>query len=164
MSQAWQAFSAYESTRKQRILDYDGFSWCCLHGGANSGTYWKPLTDESCRAKLAFYTNRMGFQRVLAGSANVDVVYGPHDAISPVVLNLGEARTVSLTVEARNMKGKVVFTKRYENVRLSEGRTATSLAPFTPKGLKPGYYAVEYRCGGVNGVGSDNRKKCMFHD
>ena len=144
-SQAWQAFSAYESTRKQRILDYDGFSWCCLHGGANSGTYWKPITDESCRAKLAFYTNRMGFQRVLAGSANVDVAYGPHDAITPVILNLGEARTVSLTVEVRNMKGKAVFTKQYENVRLPEGRTTSALAPFVPKGLKTGYYAVEYR-------------------
>ena len=42
-SQAWQAFSAYEAMKKQRILDYDGFSWCCLHGGANSGTYKKTV-------------------------------------------------------------------------------------------------------------------------
>jgi hypothetical protein len=144
-SQAWQAFSAHESTKKQRLLDYDGFSWCCLHGGANSGTYWKPLTDESCRAKLAFYANRMVFQRVLAGSANVDVAYGPRDTIAPVVLNLGEARTVSVTVEVKNLSGKVVSSKRYENVRLAAGRTVTALEPFAPGKLKTGYYAVEYR-------------------
>ncbi len=144
-SQAWQAFSAYESTKKQRLLDYDGFSWCCLHGGPNSGTYWKPLTDESCRAKLAFYANRMAFQPVLAGSANVDAAYGPHDMISPVVLNLGEARTVTVAIEVRNMKGKTVFSRKHGNVSLLGGRTSTALAPFAPGKLKPGYYAVEYK-------------------
>src|SRR5690606_4259467 len=45
LSQAWQAFSAYEAIRKKRWLGYDGFAWCTLRGGGNNGTYMKPLTD-----------------------------------------------------------------------------------------------------------------------
>ena len=54
-SQAWQAFAAWESMKKQILLGYDGFSWCCLHGGANMGTYQKPLIDNLRHPKLAFY-------------------------------------------------------------------------------------------------------------
>ncbi len=65
-SQAWQAFSAWESMKKQRLCDYDGFSWCCLHGGPNMGTYRKPLVDCLDHAKLSYYVNRMIFQKVVA--------------------------------------------------------------------------------------------------
>ncbi|MCK4815808.1 glycosyl hydrolase family 2, partial [bacterium] len=143
-SQGWQAFSAYESMRKQRILDYDGFSWCCLHGGANTATYKKPLIDCCDCAKLAFYTNKMIFQRVLAGSNNVDVVYGPDDVISPVIINLGDAKTVELTILVRKTNKEVVDKKTYSNVNLSEGRTVTSLPDFNPAFPSKGYYAIEY--------------------
>ncbi|HKK61449.1 MAG TPA: hypothetical protein VJ951_02745, partial [Bacteroidales bacterium] len=56
-SQGWQAFSAWESMKWQRMYDIDGFSWCCLHGGPNSGTYRKPLIDAMGHAKLSFYIN-----------------------------------------------------------------------------------------------------------
>jgi hypothetical protein len=76
-SQAWQAFSAWEAIKKMRFLDYDGFSWCCLPGGANSVTYKKPLIDYTGVAKLAWHVNKMVFQKTVAGSHDVDVVYGP---------------------------------------------------------------------------------------
>jgi len=87
-SQAWQAFSAWESMKKQRILDYDGFSWCCLHGGPNMGTYKKPLIDALGFAKLSYHVNKMIFQRTVAGSNNVDVVYSLADSIHLVIMSL----------------------------------------------------------------------------
>jgi hypothetical protein len=66
-SQAWQAFSAYESMRKQRIYDIDGFSWCNLHEGPGSGTYRKPVTDAYCNAKIAFLQIKWLFREFLPG-------------------------------------------------------------------------------------------------
>lgn len=143
-SQAWQAFSAYESMKKQRILDYDGFSWCCLHGGANCVTYKKPLIDFLGHAKLAWHTNKMAFQRILAGSNDVDVVYGPNDMISPVIMNLGPARTVDLKIVIRDTEHRMADAKAYHDIRLPAGRTLTALPDYKPKSLPKGYYAVEY--------------------
>ena len=143
-SQAWQAFSAYESMKKQRILDYDGFSWCCLHGGANNGTYKKPLIDCLGHAKLAFYTNKMAFQRILAASNNVDIVYGPDDQIHPVIINLGDTKSVDLTIAVRNMEARTVDTRTYRDIRLSPGRIVVPLAPFKPDFSSKGHYAIEY--------------------
>jgi hypothetical protein len=143
-SQAWQAFSAYESMKKQRILDYDGFNWCCLHGGLFTVNYHKPLLDYYGHAKLGYYANRMVFQRTMAGSGDVDVVYGSKDYVSPVVLNLGEQRIVDLLVEIKNMRYEVVGSTRYENIKLPAGRTVTNLPAFTPEFPDKGHYGIEY--------------------
>ena len=90
-SQAWQALSAYESYRKKRWLDYDGMTWCPLRGGGNTATYMKPLVDYRNHAKLAYHALGMVFQDVLAGSRNVDLVYGPDDTVPVMVLNLGSS-------------------------------------------------------------------------
>ncbi len=149
-SQAWQAFSAWESMKKQRLLGYDGFSWCCLHGGANMGTYKKPLIDCLGHAKLAFYTNGMIFQQVVAGSNNVDVVYGPNDSIGPVIMNLGDARSVNLTVQIKGVSGEAVDTKEYGNIELPKGRTITELDAFIPEVEIDGLYVVEYTISEIN--------------
>ncbi len=103
-SQTWQAFSSWESMKKQRQLDYDGFSWCNLHGGPNSVTYKKPLIDFHGHAKLAYWTNKMVYQKTVAGSADVNVVYGPEDLVKPVIINLPvinhEARISCLCTQA----------------------------------------------------------------
>ena len=143
-SQAWHAFSAWEAMKKQRILDYDGFSWCCLHGGTNMGTYKKPLIDCLGYAKLAYHANTMIFQPTVAGSDNVDVVYGPNDEIRPVIMNLGKARSVNLTVTIKSIDGEVVATKEYRGIELAGGRTLTTLGAFHPDIKSEGTYAVEY--------------------
>jgi hypothetical protein len=143
-SQAWQAFSAYESMRKQRWMDVDGFSWCCLHGGPNTVTYKKPIIDYLGHAKLAFYANRMLFQKVLGGSGDVDVVYGPDDVIKPIILNLGEERSVTLDILVKNTRGEVVDRRSYDNVSLEKGRTVIQLDAFKPDFPDEGYFAVEY--------------------
>lgn len=137
-SQAWQAFSAWESMKKQRYIDYDGFSWCCLHGGPNSVTYKKPIIDFLDHAKLAFWTNKMIFQ------PTVDVVYGPADQITPVIMHLGEEKTVDLSVVVKDLEGKTLASKDYNSVALKKGRNKTVLDAWDFKAPGEGYYVVEY--------------------
>ena len=67
-SQGFQAFSAYESMRKQIWHGVDGFSWCTIEGGANGGTYEKPLLDPMGYAKLAWYIHKLFSTEIIAGS------------------------------------------------------------------------------------------------
>ncbi|GAF78087.1 unnamed protein product, partial [marine sediment metagenome] len=83
-------------------------------------------------------------QRVLAGSNDVDVVYGPGDVISPVIINLGNAREVELKILVRNTDKEIVDSKVYSNVKLPAGRTVTSLPDFKPAFPLEGHYAIEY--------------------
>lgn len=143
-SQAWQAFSAYEAIRKMRWLDYDGFAWCTLRGGGNSATYQKPLIDYYGHAKMSFHTVKMAYQPVLAGSENVDVVYGPGDKTPVIVMNLGKEKRVSVLVVLRDMDGKQVASKTYPDVTLPAGRSFTKLPAWQHDLPTTGYYAVEY--------------------
>ncbi|MBQ7180091.1 MAG: glycosyl hydrolase family 2 [Bacteroidaceae bacterium] len=129
-SQAYQAFGAWESMKMQILWGTSGFSWCSLESGPNMFTYLKPLVDPFCVPKLAFHANRMAFQRLWAGSDDVDTVYGPDDTIRPVIFNLDEACTVTLTVELQNAKGRTLEKKTFKNVQVPAGRSVTRLEPF----------------------------------
>ena len=143
-SQAWQAFSAWEAMKKMRCLDYDGFSWCCLHGGANSVTYKKPLIDFTGHAKLAWHVNRMVFQHTVAGTGNVDVAIGPEDRIEPVVINWDDEKKVDLTVRVLDIEQREVASHVYKDVELEGGRNVKMLDGFKPPGMKEGYYFLVF--------------------
>ena len=143
-SQAWQAFSAYESMKKQIWNGVAGFSWCTIEGGANSGTYEKPLLDPFGHAKLAWHIHKMLTQPVLAGSDNVDTVYGPEDTITPSVFNLGPARVVDLTVTVKTPDGKVVDRHTFSGLHLEGGRSVLKLPAFRPKLPPDGFCVIEY--------------------
>jgi len=143
-SQGWQAFSAWESMKKQVFLGYDGFSWCTLHGGANMGTYKKPLIDNLGHAKLAFYTNKMVFQSTWIGSDDVDVVYGPEDNICPEVNHIGETEKVDVIISLKTIKGKTIDEKKFKGVTLQGGHSFTKLKEFRFKRVPEGVYAIEY--------------------
>ncbi|GAA5221033.1 hypothetical protein GCM10025777_16630 [Membranihabitans marinus] len=144
-SQAWQAFSAWESMKKQMLLGYDGFSWCSLRGGANMGTYQKPLIDNLGHPKLAYYVNKMVFQRTWAGSDNVDVVYGPDDLITPVIHHLGESQNVNLTIRLLDEWGAEKDRSLFENIMLEAGRSITKLESFAFPFKGEGLYFIEYQ-------------------
>lgn len=143
-SQAWQAFSAWESMKKQILAGYDGFSWCCLHGGSNMGTYQKPLLDNDRHPKLAYYINKMVFQKTWAGSNNVDVVYGPNDKIYPVISNLGGGKKVDLEIELKSIDGKTIDRKLFKDIVLEEGHSFTRPDGFRFKNVKDGIYVINY--------------------
>ena len=144
-SQAWQAFSAYECVRKMRWLDYDGMSWCCMWGGPNMGTYQKTLVDALGNKKLSFYANRMGFQNVLAGSHDVDMVYGPGDKPEIIVMNLGDELKASVSLTVSDINGKTVYRHTYKGVRLKAGRTVTVLGTLNFPKLPDGFYFFKYQ-------------------
>jgi hypothetical protein len=143
-SQAWQAFSAYKSMRKQIWHGVAGFSWCTIEGGPNSGPYEKPLLDPLGRAKLAWYIHEMITQPVLAGSDNVDTVYGPTDTITPSVFNLGPARVVDVTMTVKTTDGRAVDERRFPGVHLEGGRSVLKLAALRPKLPAAGFCVIEY--------------------
>ncbi len=143
-SQAWQAFSAWESMKKQRILDYDGFSWCSLHGGPNSATYKKPIIDFEGHAKLGYWANKMIFQPTVAGSSNVDVVYGPDDELVPVIIHWGNSTKANLFISIKDAVGKDVFTKKVSDLQFDEGRTVYTLEALKPSVPEDGFYSVHY--------------------
>jgi hypothetical protein len=143
-SQAWQGFAAWEAMKKMRWLGYDGFSWCCLHGGPNSVTYKKPLIDFLGHAKIAWHVNKMIFQRSVAGSYDVDLVYGPQDEIVPVINHWGGDAGASLTVDIMNEAGDKVDTKTYPSVSLPEGRDKVVLDGWRPDFGGEGLYTIEY--------------------
>lgn len=143
-SQAWQAFSAFEAYKKKRWLDYDGLAWCTLHGGGNTATYQKPLIDFYGHAKLAYYAVKMALQNTLAGTHNVDMVYGPEDKVKPVIMHLGNEMVVDLVVNIQDLNGNVVASEKYVNVALESGRTVKTLAEFKPN-VEDGYYILIYK-------------------
>lgn len=143
-SQGWQAFSAYESMRKQILHGVAAFSWCTLEGGANSGTYEKPLLDPMGHAKLAWYIHKLLTQPLFAGSDNVDTVYGPDDKINPVIFHTGEPKTVTLTITVRETDGKVSDTLVIPNITLPAGQRVTRLDPVRLQFPGEGNCAIEY--------------------
>lgn len=144
-SQAFQAFSAWESMKLQTLAGVCGFSWCSLESGANMFTYQKPLVDCYYVPKLAFHANKMVFGRIWAASDDVDTVYGPSDMIRPVVFNLGDACLATLVVELCNEKGKVIERRTFKDVNVEAGRSVTRLEPFRFKTKKAGCYFVVYK-------------------
>ena len=143
-SQGWQAFSAYESMRKQIFRGVAGFSWCTIEGGANSGTYEKPLLDPLGHAKLAWHIHQMLTQPVFAGSDDVDTVYGPEDTIAPCVFNLGPARRAALTVKVKTPAGQVTDQRTFSDLHLAAGRSVLKLPAWRPQLPAKDFCVVEY--------------------
>ena len=104
----------------------------------------KPLLDYDNHPKLAYYAVQMSFQPVLAGSKNVDIVYGPNDAVPVMVVHLGEAKTVDVIVRANDMNGTTVAETIYKSVYLPDTNGVVNLGEWKPD-LKPErHYAFEY--------------------
>lgn len=143
-SQAWQAMSGYEAYRKKRWLDYDGQTWCNLRGGHNTATYQKPLIDYYGHAKLSFHSIKMVFQPVLAGSRNVDMVYGPQDEIPVVVMNLGNEKNVNVYAIIKDENSNEIHREEWIDIVLPEGRSFTDLTAFKPAVPANAIYTVEY--------------------
>ena len=143
-SQAWQAFSAYESMRKQIFHGVAGFSWCTIEGGANSGTYEKPLLDTLGHAKLAWQIHKLLSQSVFAGSDDVDTVYGPGDSLTPCVFNLGPARRGALTITVKTPAGTITDRRTFPELQLAGGRSLLKLPTWRPHLPSKGFCVVEY--------------------
>jgi hypothetical protein len=119
-------------------------SWCPLRGGGNTATYMKPLLDYYNHAKLGYYAVQMAFQPILAGSKNVDIVYGPNDKIPVMILHNGDIKTVDVIVRANTMDGATVAETIFEAVALPDTRGVLHLGEWKPNLEPEKYYAFEY--------------------
>ncbi|MCG8305738.1 MAG: hypothetical protein MI975_00005, partial [Cytophagales bacterium] len=107
--------------------------------------YKKPLIDNLNHPKLAFYTNKMVFQKTWAASNNVDVVYGPDDQIKPVINHLGDDKKVDLIIRLQSTKGRVIDKQVFRNIELNGGHSLTELESFRFSGVKDGTYFIHYQ-------------------
>ena len=107
-------------------------------------TYKKPIIDALGHAKLAWYIHKIIFQRVFVGSDTEDPVYGPKDQIRPVIMNLDQAKTVTLTVVIKTLDHKAIKTFVIKNIKLKSGRSVTRLNPLKYTFPKEGFYVIEY--------------------
>ena len=143
-SQAFQAFSAWESMKVQTLSGVSGFSWCSLESGPNMVTYEKPLVDAFDNPKMAFCANKMAFQDKWAASDNVDTVYGPADEIVPVIFSLDGAATLRLEISLQDRDGKEIEKKVFRHVSVPDGRSVTRLEPFRFDSSPEGPHFIVY--------------------
>jgi len=139
-SQAWQAFSLYEALRKKRWLGYDGLYLSAIWNGGDPAA----VVDGAGYAKMAYYTARMAFQKVLAGSRNTDLVYGTGEQIPIFVSHWGEAKRVEVQVTIKDVRGNVVKTMRFPSNRLQAMNRAIPIGVWTNTISKSGWYIIEY--------------------
>ena len=126
------------------MLDYDGLCWCNLRGGQNTVTYMKNIVDFYGQAKLGYYAHRMAFQDVIACSGNADMVYGPEDTVPVIVMNIGDAKTVNVSVQVISQNNDIVFETVISDVELAEGRTVTKAADIKLPNTADGLYMIRY--------------------
>jgi hypothetical protein len=143
-SQALQALSAYEQLKTFRLVGFDGYSWCCLNGGANTATYKKPLIDYMGHAKLSWYAVRMVSQSVLACSTDSEIRYTSGRPLRAVVLNIGPERRVNVIVRVHDLDGETVAEKIFSDLLLPAGRTCSPLPAVEIGNVPQGGYVVVY--------------------
>ena len=61
-----------------------------------------------------------------------------------VLFNLGQPRTVDLTIELKNDKGKRIDRKVFKNIQVDGGRTVLNLDGFRFKTVPDGCYFIMY--------------------
>ncbi|MBR1707202.1 MAG: hypothetical protein IJ719_00030 [Clostridia bacterium] len=126
-SRAWQALGGYETIVKCHWLEY-GLSWCNLRDGQNTCTYKKSMLDYYGQPKLCYYAHQMAFWNVLGFSGNVDMVYGTKNTVPVILMNLGEEKTVTLTIQVKDANDEIVHMQTFVDIHLAAGRTVTRVS------------------------------------
>ncbi len=140
ISQAYQALCAYHCTKKLRLMNVDGFLWCCLMGGANDGGYLKPLIDNYGYKKSGFHTIKSAFQEVCAFVDKADMKFGGKFSLKPVLFGkIGKKYDVVLSCTDRF--GNLLKEHVYSNITVANRITYLPEYDF---GLTDfGYYGIK---------------------
>ncbi len=140
LSQAYQAFCAYNAVKYMRYLGADGLMWCSLSGGANDGSYIKPPVDFYGYKKQAFYALKEGFAETICFDKKVEAVYAGKYVCSPAITGAETGKTYNVKIEIKNRSGEVVCKK---TTTVKATAFTFDLEPFEVD-LEDGYYSVEY--------------------
>jgi len=140
ISQAFQALCASVTVKKLKSCGVDGMLWCSLWGGANNGSYLKPIVDFYGYKKFAYYALREGFAEVGAFHNEPQLLWSKEHKVSPMLCTFKEG-AFDVTVECFTTDGVAVFERKYYDVKGGEN---VSLSSFEPKFPKDGYYVLRY--------------------
>lgn len=140
LSQAWQAFSTYETLRKKRWLNYDGIFAAALWNGGDPTT----LLDARGFKKIAFYTGQMAFQDALAGSQTTDMAYNVGEKV-PVFINYtGNSARFQVVLRVKDRSGKVLKSKTFPTTSFSKGSQTKNIGSWTNDVNQSGWLVMEY--------------------
>ncbi len=110
LSQAHQALCALYANKKMRMLDVDGMLWCCLQGGANDGSYLKPILDFYGYKKLGYYVLGDYYKKNCCVLDCDGPFWGMDSRIKPVLLAENGKYSVRVSVKQEE---KTVFERTY---------------------------------------------------
>lgn len=140
ISQAYQALCAYHCTKKLRLMNVDGFLWCCLTGGANDGGYLKPLIDNYGYKKSGFYTMKTAFEDVCAFVDTTDIKIAENTVLKPVLFGeTGKKYDVILSVV--DVSGNSIKEFTYNNIDVTQ--RMTQLPEYILELSDCGYYGIK---------------------
>lgn len=142
LSQAYQAYCTDAAIKRLWSLDVDGMFWCSLWGGANNGSYLKPIIDFQGYRKMAYYQMAQGYQKLVAFNEKSDALWGQGYEVSPLVCGLKKNEKYSLTVEIFNESKERVAFKEYGTFLAKSDRRR--LEGWYPSLQKNGYYVVKF--------------------
>ena len=137
LSQAHQALCALYANKKMRMLDVDGMLWCCLQGGANDGSYLKPVLDFYGYAKFSYYILRDYYKKNYCTLDCDGPFWNKNSLIKPVLL--AENGKYKITINVKK-EMETVFTKEYI-VETTHWITKLPICDFTF--VETGYYKIE---------------------
>ncbi len=142
LSQGYQAIAAKYCSKKMLSLSADGLLWCCLTGGANDGSYLKPIVDFYGYPKLAFYALQEAFQDSVCFQNDVDVLWGKGHKLKPLIVCKADNKPHSVRVEIFNDREEVVFKKEVEKVLFD--RRLIALPEEEVFFAEDGYYKIKF--------------------
>ncbi len=142
LSQGYQAIAAKYCSKKMLSLGADGLLWCCLTGGANDGSYLKPIVDFYGYPKLAFYALREAFQEGICFQNDVDVLWGKGHKLKPLIVCTPDGKAHSIQTEIYDEKGKVVFSKKWERIIFTRRRIDLPEEEISLQ--EDGYYKIKF--------------------
>ncbi len=142
ISQAYQALSAQHIAKSLLSNDVDGILWCCLSGGANDGSYFKPPIDFYGYAKFAFYVLKESFAKEIAFNDDTAVAVGTGFEIKPMLSQLLKGATYDFRITIKDVNGNVVAATEYNGLVARGDRMR--LSTWKPVLEQNGYYQIEY--------------------
>ncbi len=141
LSQAFQALCALNANKTLLKNNADGMIWCCLSGGANNGSYLKPLIDFYGYKKLVYYCMKESFASAVAFNINPDVLYFDGYKLKPFVSGLDKGEKYFLSVEVIDYENNKTLLKKV--YRFTATKYSKTLPSFKLK-LPNGYYQIKY--------------------
>ena len=147
LSQAYQALCATASIAKMLSLGVDGLLWCALMGGANNGTYLKPIIDFNGHPKLAYLAIKNNFSDNLVLFKETDIVFKNKQKLTPVVITDVDYLSHQICITIKDLDNNIVF--QHQETIIFDALLKT-LNPILIPHLKDGYYKIYTEINEVN--------------